>query len=182
MDEIQDKLNSLIKSKNFEEALQYLESLKNHIDTPEWRYLKSSILYQQQETGPARNLLEQNIEQYPDHAKSFLNYAVIIWQEGNHKEAIEYAKKARDIDTGDIEAHKNVIDMCMALGDKEEALEAILYVLEFYEGYPAALKLAATIYIERSEWIKAKYYIDLLEVYTEDNSNDVTTLRSLLPA
>lgn len=182
MADIQEKLNDFLKNKDFNGALQYLETQEDHLDTPEWRYLQSSILYQQQHTGIAKNLLKKNIEEYPDHHKSFLNYAVIIWQEGNKEEALAHAKKARDIEPSDIEAHKNVIDMCMAMNDKDEALEAILYVLEIYEAYPAVLKLAATIYIERSEWIKATYYIDLLEVYAEEDSNDIDTLRSLLPS
>ena len=181
MDDIQHKLNALLKKQDFDGALQYLESQKEQIDTPEWRYLQSSILYQQQHTGIAKNLLKKNIEEYPEHAKSYLNYSVILWQDENKENALSYAKKARNINTNDIEAHINVIDMCMALNDKDQALEAILYALEFFEGYPAGLKLAATIYMEREEWIKAKYYIDLLDVYTEDHSNEINALRSLLP-
>jgi len=174
-------LNNLLGKGDLDKASEIIEDHKDKLAPEEHLFLKATIIYRQGDIQTACKLLLKNIEEYPGHAKSLLNYSVILWKQDQLKEAIAYARKARDADEEDLEVHQNLIDMLMESGNKKGALKAILRVLEQFEGFIPALKLAATIYIERQEWVKARYYIDLMESYEAETTRDVQTLRSLLP-
>ena len=153
---------------NLDQALLLTDRLETNasVNPAEDRhYLRAVIFGRQGKLEKARELLELHLENYPNHASGYHNLSVILWKAGLKNEAVKVAKHARELDPNDLEIHVNLVEMYSALQNQGDLLNAVLHLLAYFESYAPALEKAAEIYLNKEQYIKAKYYMDLLHIY-----------------
>lgn len=133
---------------------------------PDLKYLEGALRLAENNIKRAQEIFLGNINRFPEHVATLNNLAVLEWELSNDPaKAIAFAKKAVESDPTDRQALKNLMQLYSANKDKEGQLYVALKLLEIDESDKSILKLVASIYLERNELVKSKYYIDLAHSY-----------------
>lgn len=122
-----------VKTGNWDEAIKYFKmALKDPVyATPESAYSNMGYAYYKKgDYINATNTLEKTIEQYPGFPRPVYFLSLVHMKLGKVNEAIDGFKKAVDIDPKYMDAHWDLANAYLRIGDREKAFEHFRIIAE----------------------------------------------------
>lgn len=143
--------------------------LKDRPDDVDYLFLKSSTLLRQGKTNAGMTTMRKILEINPSHALTLNNLAILDWQKGLEKEAIQFLEKVTDIDPKNSEARMNLAEMYLKKNQTESAQKHLKENLNVHPMHSETHKMLRDI-LEEEDKVQARYYG---EIYLKSSLMDL---------